>query len=574
VKPPETPQVRDIDMQAVEQMATRVQKQISHEDSELIQLLISTLGFVMTLLRARNTTLARLRRLFHLSGSEKTSQVLPEQSDVPENREEAAEEEATEEGSKALPSTPPPEPPAPSPKPPAQKRKGHGRLPASAYGKAEVIAVPHQDLRVGDHCPVCPKGTLYRIAPEVVIRIFGQAPLHAKRWELERLRCSACGTLFTARPPEEAQGSKYDETAISIMALLRYGSGMPIHRLAHLQKNLQTPVPASTQWDAINKSADVFRIIHEALRKKAAQGEVLHNDDSYMRILEYLGKRRAALLTAGKLPDPDRTGLFTTAILSLVPAIGPIALFITGRKHAGENLDELLGLREAGLEPPIQMSDALSRNVPKGTPVQESNCMSHGRRQIVDEIDNYPTECGHLLKQLGQVYKVDKECKKAGCTDTERLKVHQEKSGPIMVELELWMTAQLEEKRVEPNSGFGKALNYFVKRWEKFTLFLRVPGAPLDNNIAERALKMAINHRKNSLFYYNQRGAEVGDMFMSLIHTTELHDENPYDYLTELQRHAKEVAEHPEDWMPWNYRQTLAKRGKGTAPLGPVPAAA
>ena len=108
--------------------------------------------------------------------------------------------------------------------------------------------MPHQDLRAGDACPKCPKGTLYRCLPAIIIRIFGEAPLQAKRWELERLRCSACGTVFTARSPEEAQGPKYDETAASMMALLRYGSGMPLHRLESLQKDLQTPVPASTQW--------------------------------------------------------------------------------------------------------------------------------------------------------------------------------------------------------------------------------------------------------------------------------------------------------------------------------------
>jgi transposase len=61
-----------------------------------------------------------------------------------------------------------------------------------------------------------------------------------------------------------------------------------------------------------------------------------------------------------------------------------------------------------------------------------------------------------------------------------------------------------------------------LKHWEKLTLFLRHPGPPLDNNICERALKKAILHRKNALFYKTVNGAHVGDVFMSLIYTCEL----------------------------------------------------
>src|SRR5206468_10990523 len=121
-----------------------------------------------------------------------------------------------------------------------------------------------------------------------------------------------------------------------------------------------------------------------------------------------------------------------------------------------------------------------------------------------------------------------------------------------------WLTAQLDAHQVVPNSGLGRAIRYLLTHWEPLTLFLRVPGVPLDNNVAERALKKSILHRKNSLFYETQNGARVGDLFMTLIHTCELCGANPFDYLTELQRHATELARHPSAWLPWNYRETLA----------------
>ena len=132
-----------------------------------------------------------------------------------------------------------------------------------------------------------------------------------------------------------------------------------------------------------------------------------------------------------------------------------------------------------------------------------------------------------------------------------------------MDDLQKWLDAQLKENKVEPNSGLGQAIKYFLGHWDRLTLFLRQAGAPLDSNIVERALKRAILHRKNSLFYKTENGAEVGDLFMSLIHTCELNGVNPFDYLTELQKHAEELARDPAAWMPWNYRQTLEQAGAG-----------
>jgi hypothetical protein len=355
-----------------------------------------------------------------------------------------------------------------------------------------------------------------------------------------------------------------------MLAELRYGSGMPMNRLDHLQRNLQTPVPSSTQWDILAERVELVRPAYTELLRFAAQGDVVHNDDSYVRILAFMGKRRAALLAAGTLPDPDRTGMFTTGIVSQLAAVGPIAVFFTGRKHAGENLDRLLDLRDTALGRPILMSDALSRNVPKRHEVEESNCITHGRRGIADEISNHPVVCSALLGCIALIYKVDRECKQLGYSGQERLLAHQIHSGPVMANMRERMLAEFDQKRIEQNSALGGALNYFLKRWEKFTLFLRVPGAPLDNNIVERALKKPILQRNASLFFRSLHGANVGDVYLALIYTAELHHENPVHYLTALQRNAKAVAARPADWMPWTYRQTLA----GLEQIAPAVAAA
>ncbi len=149
------------------------------------------------------------------------------------------------------------------------------------------------------------------------------------------------------------------------------------------------------------------------------------------------------------------------------------------------------------------------------------------------------------------------KARKRKLSPAKRLQLHRTKSQQTMTRLHNWLKRQFDERLVEPNSALGEAITYMLNHWEKLTRFLQVAGAPLDNNICERALKKAILHRKNALFYKSQRGARIGDMYMSLIYTCEQCDVSPFEYLTELHRNADRVAKDPHSWLPWNYRQTV-----------------
>ena len=256
-------------------------------------------------------------------------------------------------------------------------------------------------------------------------------------------------------------------------------------------------------------------------------------------------------------PEHQRSGLFTSGVVALRDG-RRVALFFSGRRHAGENLEEMLKQRAAELPPPIQMCDALSRNLPGELKTIVAHCLAHARRQFVEVYDRFPEPCRHLLESLAVVYRNDALARERGLSPEARLEFHQQASGPTMEQLHAWLARQLSEKLVEPNSALGGAIRYMLKHWERLTLFLRRAGAPLDNNLCERALKKAILHRKNALFYKTQNGARVGDLFMSLIYTCQLNEVNPFDYLTQLQRHADRLMASPELWMPWNYRQNFA----------------
>ena len=431
-----------------------------------------------------------------------------------------------------------------TPEPEKQAVTGHGRNGAAAFTGANRVAVAHATLHSGDRCPACREGKVYRQKePATLIRIIGQAPLKATVFEMERLRCNGCGEVFTADEPQSAGAEKFDATAVAMIALLKYGTGMPFNRMERLEGQLGIPLPAATQWELMAAFAKWLKPVLGVFIRQAAQGGVVHNDDTGTRILQMA--RRS---------DDGRTGTFTSGIVSICTG-WKIALYFSGWKHAGENLADVLRLRDPGLAPPIQMCDALSRNSPKLIETLSAYCLAHGRRHFTEVADSFPDECRHVLESLGAVYGFDAEAKDLGLTPEERLTFHQTHSAPVMEDLRQWMETQFAEHKTEPNSRLGKAITYLLRHWTKLTLFLRQQGAPLDNNIVERALKKAILHRKNALFYKTMNGARVGDLFMSLIHTCELNRVNPFEYLTGLLRHPAEVSVRPAEWMPWNYRR-------------------
>ena len=554
-------------MTAVEAALVRVQTQLGPADYDLFRRLVNTLAAVTSILNSHRAMLARLKRLFGLSSSERSRDVLRDQDVTVDAGTQSDSNEATFADADTSADER-----AASTSSGREKRKGHGRLPASLYEAATHIPVAHQRLNVGGCCPDCRSGKLYELKqPAQYLRIFGQPIFSGTCWDCQRLRCSSCGSVHTARAPAEAQGPKFDETAVAMLALSRYSLGLPLNRIERMQQHMKLPVPASTQWDVLYDNAPAFEPVFAELERQGAQGEVVHNDDTYARLLAFMGERRAKLLQAADFPDPERVGMFTTAIVSVTNEQS-IVLFYTGRKYAGENLAALLEARAEELEPPTLMCDGLdSRNLPQGHTVVASSCLAHARRGIVDQVVNFPRECRHVLDALREVYRIDAQCKKARLSHAERLATHQLHSQPLMEGLKAWMQAELDDKRVEPNSGLGQAYRYMLKRWDKLSLFLRKPGAPLDNNTCERTLKMAIRHRRNSLFYRSERGAEIGDMFMSLIHTTKLRGENPFDYLVAVLRNETAVADNPAHWLPWTYRATLQRldpqRAAATAPI-------
>jgi len=424
------------------------------------------------------------------------------------------------------------------------KRKGHGHRAASDYRGAKVVRCRHENLKAGDDCPASCGGRLYDLKePTALLQFTGQPLITATKFEREALRCAKCQQRYVAPLPEEVKDERYDATCDATIALMRYGGGLPWHRQAGLQAMGGMPLGEATMWERCESTADAAMGIFLRLARLAAGGEVMYTDDTRVRILSCLKE------------DKEEKGWATQTSGIVVKAGGrKIALYLSGRRHAGENLAELLTKREEGLARPIQMSDALAANTSVEKNVIRAYCLAHARRKVFELREDYPAECAVVLDAVGKVYGYEAET--AEMNGERRLAYHQEKSGPVMKELKQRIETQFSDRKVEPNSNLGKALQYWLSHWEELTLWLREPGTPLDNNESERALKQFILMRKNSMFFKTEHGAAVGDVLASLIRTCRLNCVNAWDYLVTIIRNRKDARSNPDRYLPWNYKST------------------
>lgn len=514
---------------------------LKSSDAELIERLLRTVITLLNLLERKNLSIKKLSELIFGRRTEKAhvkkgegaeSESGTDEKDTPKaSMDQAAsgEQNSLQVGERL-------------------RRKGHGHRAASEYIGARKIQCRHGQLKAGDDCPseMC-GGRLYDLnEPTLLLQFTGHPLITATNYEREVLRCAKCQDRYVAPLPEGVEEERYDATCDATIAIMKYGGGLPWYRQAGLQSMAGVPLAESTMWERCEATADAALSVYLLLMRQAAAGEVMHTDDTRVRILSCL-----------KADQEEKGRATQTSGIVVTADEQKIALYFSGRRHAGENLAELLKLRAEGLARPIQMSDALAANSSVKKEVITSYCLVHARRTVFELKDSYPAECEVVLEAVGKVYQHEAEA--AELSVSERLAYHREKSGPVMAELKAWMEAQFSARQVEPNSSLGQALRYWLKHWDELTVWLREAGTPLDNNECERALKQFILMRKNSLFFRTEHGAAVGDILASLIRTCRLNGINAWDYLVRIIRHKSDARARAHLYLPWNYLEQDAR---------------
>lgn len=530
--------IHDLDVDQLDALIARLNEAkefgltLKKEDIDLVLRAIATLFTLQSSLASNSITIHKLRKLLGIVvSSEDLSNLL---------------------GTDAESNETPPRDENKSRKPAEKDTKPRYRV------EPKVVHHPLVEVKKGDRCPCCEMGTISKQAPTELLRITGHSPFSAVNHVQERGRCNACGEYFKAPLPEDVladggENKKYGYTACSFMVLNKYFMGAPFYRQQSLQACLGVPIAASTVFDQCAKVAEDATPVFEALIDLAANAVHFHTDDTPHHILDqkevFKPQRKTQKLER-------RTGTFTSGLIATTQCGHDIVLFQTNIGHAGEWLDQVLLKRDVSLPKPLLMSDASASNHPSLVLAIKTLCNTHARREYADVLVHFRQEVSEIL----HLYKLIWINERFTCTEklskAARLAHHRTHSLPIMEKIRTWGEEKLAGG-VEANSGLGKAIQYFLNHYTGLIGFCTYEGAKLDNNRMEAQLKLIVRGRKNFSFYKTQAGALVSDVATSLIATCISVDENPFEYLTALQRYSARVKANPELWLPWNYRTNL-----------------
>ena len=333
----------------------------------------------------------------------------------------------------------------------APRPRGHGRLGAADYPGAERVWCAHGEYQSGDLCPQCARGRLYPLPALVRLRFVGQPLALVKRFELERLRCALCGYLTIAPVPPGADPQTYAVSLKVNLAVAHYHLGLPFKRIESFQALVGMPLPDATQWDLVEQVADSAYPVYEQMKRLGANQPRVYQDDTGARLLSLIKENQAD-------PAPKRKGMYTTVLL--FEGEQSICLYLSGRQHAGENLDDILAYRDPDLAPIQWMSDGLAANTPKQhrDRALDLNCLVHGRRNFVDIEGFFPEECTRVIEAIAEVYQHEAHCQKQTLSAPQRLAYHQQHSRPVMDELKAWMRATAQGQAGGTQQPLGRGL--------------------------------------------------------------------------------------------------------------------
>lgn len=572
----EPPKRIEVDQEEMEAILAAVKPYLNASHYKILESTIKTIIWLQIVVKEKSISIARLARMFfgkrtenlkNLKDRAKTKSAPDDPasdndgSDENLSCNESEQAEQADAGQKNKPASPSNNASSEDEPQNSEKKKNHGRRPLDGNNVSKITYIPHDCLRTGQNCPLCHKGILYDIDPQTLLMIRGQPPLKGEAYSAQGFRCYLCQQVFRAAFPKEvATQPKADMSAKAIVCLAKYQLGTPLYRLEAWQKIMNLPISDSEMWEWTESVAIVLNPIHQALLSIASKGDVIHNDDTTGKILELMEENRQVELAkknsndTGKKADKHRKGIFTTALLSKLDG-HQIAIYITGRKNSGENMDGLLDLRPKELKRPIQACDGSSQNSAERHETDVAKCFYHARHNFCELVEVWPKEALTIVEMCNAVFMNDRKTKQM--ESDERLKFHQEHSAPIMEKLKNYSNSLIDQKKVEPNSSFGKAIKYLNNHWEGLTLILRDGNAPLSNNDCERIIKSSVLIRKNSYFYKTCWGAFIGDILLSIIKTCDLNGINPYDYLIAVQANSEEIAKEPNNWLPWNYTKNI-----------------
>jgi transposase len=457
------------------------------------------------------------------------------------------------------------------------KPTGHGRNGADAFVNAQHFNHELEPGIIGQLCEDCGpgrgRGRISRYREKVIVHIVGQPMFAAQVHHHEQGRCRMCGRIIRATGPAEVLegvGSSYITygwSACAMLIVMHYFAGAPFLRLESLHQGWGIPLPDANQWEMVDACAEHLGPLHKALEQHGIQNALnLRIDDTGSMVISLRQQIQAEIAVLERLGESTkdiRTGINATGVY-LETTEGVVLLFYTGRHHAGEIIDQLLQHRQRSKPKLAKVTDGASKNFDHAQKdkLVEATCNAHAFLKFRAIKDSYPAE----YEVAGEVYKKvfdnDDAAKARGLTPMQRMHYHREHSKPEMEKLKAMCQDKIKSKVVEPSSLLWEPLTFIINQWSRLTQFYEEPGIPLDTNLVEQQLVIPVRYLAGSFNYQTKSGAEVGDLHMSLVATARANGVEPVAYLTDCLRNHEDLAQRPEYYLPWVYRQRIKERDK------------
>ncbi len=446
------------------------------------------------------------------------------------------------------------------------KPKGHGRNGAGAFRSAQHFFYALALGVIGAVCTACQIGKMYRYREKIIVRIVGQPMFRAEQHHHEQARCRNCGRVVRADGPacvHEGVGTeyiRYDWSACAMLLFMHYTGGDPFKRVESHHDGWGVPMPDANQWEVVDKADDLLLPLYRAMEQHAIQRATnFRIDDTGSMVItlkRQIEAELASLRAQGKSTKGVRTGINATGIYWDTPD-GPVVLYYTGRHHAGEIIDQVLGRRLASRPKLVKCTDGASKNFDHAhaDKLVEASCNAHALLKFRDIKDKYPAEYVEAGTVYSAVFDHDDKAKALGLSPIDRMHYHRQHSKPLMLKLKRMCEEKVSSKSVEPNSPLWEPVTFILNQWERLTRFCEAPGVPLDTNLVEQALIVPVRYLAGSFNYHTENGAVVGDHAMSLIATARAHGVESVAYLAECLRSHEDLAKRPEHYLPWVYRE-------------------
>jgi hypothetical protein len=457
---------------------------------------------------------------------------------------------------------------------PIAPAKGHGRNGAAAFTSAQDHRHALAVGVLGALCAACGIGRMSSYRDKVIIRVMGQSSFGAERHRFQQARCRLCGVIVRAADAARALvldgiGTSYVTyhwSACAMLIVLHYFAGAPFKRLEGLHQGWGIPMPDANQWQLVDRCHDLLAPLYRAIERHGIHHAItLRIDDTGAMIIElrrHIQEEIAAVELLGESARNVRTGINATGVYLEIDQ-GKVVLFFTGRHHAGEIIDQLLAHRKsvakAADQKLIKVTDAASKNFDHahGDLLEEAVCNAHAFLKFRAIKDAFPAEYSLAGEVYKKVFDHDDEARARGLSPVERMDFHRSHSKPEMERLWQMCKQKLDAHLVEPHSPLWEPLSFLINQWDRLTRFCEVPGVPLDTNVVEQTLIIPVRYLAGSFGYKTQNGADVGDRHMSLVATANANGVEPVAYLTHCLENHRDLAERPEYYLPWAYKQRL-----------------